>query len=234
MPDQVKLQRLLKIKFKNPDLLTEALTHKSFTAEHHINYDNQRLELLGDAVVQIILTRYLYDRYTELHEGNLTKIRSALANQDTLAVLARKIDLGKYLLLGKGEIELNGQDRDSTLSDAFEAFMGALYLDKGLETATEFFLKIMEKEYPDPSILLQTLNPKGALQEYTQSVGAGVPQYRIVSVSGPDHEPIHKVEVLVRQKVICQAEASGRKQAECLAAKQALQILLKKDEETDE
>lgn len=234
MPDQVKLQRLLKIKFKNPDLLTEALTHKSFTAEHHINYDNQRLELLGDAVVQIILTRYLYDRYTELHEGNLTKIRSALANQDTLAVLARKIDLGKYLLLGKGEIELNGQDRDSTLSDAFEAFMGALYLDKGLETATEFFLKIMEKEYPDPSILLQTLNPKGALQEYTQSVGAGVPQYRIVSVSGPDHEPIHTVEVLVRQKVICQAEASGRKQAECLAAKQALQILLKKDEETDE
>ena len=101
-------------------------------------------------------------------------------------------------------------------------------------TGRDRFLKIMEKEYPDPSILLQTLNPKGALQEYTQSVGAGVPQYRIVSVSGPDHEPIHKVEVLVRQKVICQAEASGRKQAECLAAKQALQILLKKDEETDE
>ena len=229
MADPVKLQRLLKIKFKNLNLLLEALTHKSFAAEHQVPYDNQRLELLGDAVVQIILTRYLYDRYTELHEGNLTKIRSALANQDTLAVFARKINLGSYLLLGKGEIELNGQDRDSTLSDAFEALTGAIYLDKGLETATAFFLKIMEEEYADPSLLLQTLNPKGALQEYTQSIGAGVPQYRIVSVTGPDHEPIHTVEVLVRQKVICQASAPGRKQAECQAAKEALQILHKED-----
>lgn len=229
MADPAKLQRLLKIKFKNKDLLLEALTHKSFAAEHHVPYDNQRLELLGDAVVQIILTRYLFDRYTELHEGNLTKIRSALAKQDTLAVFARKIDLGSYLFLGKGEIELNGQDRDSTLSDAFEAFVGAIYLDKGLETATEFFLKIMEKEYDDPSLLLQSLNPKGALQEYTQSIGAGVPQYRIVSVSGPDHDPVHTVEVLIHQKVICQASASGRKQAECQAAKEALQILHKKE-----
>lgn len=229
MPDPVKLQRVLGLSFQNPALLDEALTHKSFAAEHHVPYDNQRLELLGDAVVQIILTRYLYDRYTDLHEGGLTKLRSALANQDSLARMARSISLGEHLLLGKGEMELHGNDRDSTISDAFESFIGAIYLDMGLEVAEKFFLHILEKEYPDPASLLQDLNPKGALQEYTQSQGAGVPVYKVLSVTGPDHDPVYSVEVYIRQKPVAQASASSRKQAERDAAKAALDLLLKDD-----
>ena len=225
MSDLAKLQRELALPFRDPALCEEALTHKSFAAEHRLKYDNQRLELLGDAVVQIVLTRYLYDRYPALQEGDLTKIRSALANQDSLAALARKISLGSYLLLGHGESELNGQDRDSTLCDAFEAFLGAVYLDSGLDKATEFFLKILLEVYPDPSVLLRDLNPKGALQEYTQQLGAGIPQYRVIAVAGPDHDPVYTVELSVKGRVISVAAASSRKLAEREAARAALETL---------
>ena len=226
--DLVKLQRLLGVRFENNSLLEEAMTHKSYADEHHIPYDNQRLELLGDAVVQIILTRYLFDRYPLLQEGDLTKIRSALANQDSLAAFARDIGLGSYLRLGKGEIELHGQERDSTICDAFESFMGALYLDRGLDAATKLFLEIMERNCPDPSALLQDLNPKGALQELTQQTGAGVPAYKIVDVSGPDHDPVYSVELSIRGQPVCRASASSRKLAERAAARKALDILRNK------
>lgn len=223
--DLEKLQRVLGIRFENSSLLEEALTHKSYADEHHIPYDNQRLELLGDAVVQIILTRYLFDRYPHLQEGDLTKIRSALANQDSLAALARIIQLGTYLRLGKGEIELNGQDRDSTICDAFESFIGALYLDRGLDAATKFLLEILERNCPDPSALLQDLNPKGALQELTQRTGAGTPSYKVVDVSGPDHNPVYSIELSIRGQSVCRASASSRKLAERAAARKALDIL---------
>ncbi|MBR3505778.1 MAG: ribonuclease III, partial [Lentisphaeria bacterium] len=150
MSDLVKLERILGIKFRDEAVYREALTHKSFAAEHQLNYDNQRLELLGDAVVQIILTDYLYRRYKGLQEGDLTKIRSAMVNQDALAQFARDISLGSFLMLGRGELELNGQDRDSTISDAFESLIGAVYLDLGIQAATDLFLPILLKNYPDP------------------------------------------------------------------------------------
>ena len=185
MSDLVKLEHILGIKFRDEAVYKEALTHKSFAAEHQLSYDNQRLELLGDAVVQIILTDYLYRRYTDLQEGDLTKIRSAMVNQDALAQFARGISLGSFLMLGRGELELNGQDRDSTISDAFESLIGAIYLDHGLEVATDLFLSILLKTYPDPAESLHEINPKGILQEYTQQKSQGVPQYRIVAVTGP-------------------------------------------------
>ena len=147
MSDLVKLERILGIKIGNEAVYREALTHKSFAAEHQLGYDNQRLELLGDAVVQIILTDYLYRRYGNLQEGDLTKIRSAMVNQDALAQFARDISLGSFLMLGRGELELHGQDRDSTISDAFESLLGAVYLDQGIEAATKIFLPILLKNY---------------------------------------------------------------------------------------
>ena len=225
MSDLVKLEHVLGIAFHNRHLLKEAMTHKSFAAEHKIPYDNQRLELLGDAVLQIVMTRYLFDRYPDLQEGALTQIRSALVNQDSLAEFARSIDLGHYLMLGKGERELNGSDRDSTISDAFESFTGALYLDQGLEKAQEFFLSILLKHYPDPAETLTTLNPKGALQEYTQKIGAHVPQYKVLSVSGPDHNPRYEVQVSIREIPVASTVASSRKLAERDAAKKALDLL---------
>ena len=234
MSDFVKLERILGIKFRDTAVYREAMTHKSFAAEHQLGYDNQRLELLGDAVVQIILTDYLYRRYTDLQEGDLTKIRSAMVNQDALAQFARDISLGSFLLLGRGELELNGQDRDSTISDAFESLIGAIYLDQGIASAREIFLPILLKNYPDPAECLHEINPKGILQEYTQQKAQGVPQYRVVAVTGPDHAPQYEVEVLIRDKPIARGIARGHKLAEREAARAAVRILLREGADQDE
>ena len=226
MSDFVKLERILGIKFGDLAVYREAMTHKSFAAEHLLAYDNQRLELLGDAVVQIILTDYLYRRYKDLQEGDLTKIRSAMVNQDALAQFARDISLGSFLMLGRGELELNGQDRDSTISDAFESLIGAIYLDHGIKAATDIFLPILLKNYPDPAECLHEINPKGILQEHTQQKAQGVPQYRVVAVNGPAHAPQYEVEVLIRDKVIARGTASSHKLAEREAARAAVRILL--------
>ena len=151
MFDFVKLERVLGVHFRNPGLCREAFTHKSFAAEHDLKYDNQRLELLGDSVVQIVLTEELFKRYPALQEGALTKIRSAIVNQGSLAAFARELSLGEFLMLGKGEIELGGADRDSTISDLFEAYTGALYLDQGLEAARSFLMPLVNRQYPEPS-----------------------------------------------------------------------------------
>ena len=233
MSDLVKLERILGIRFRDESVYKEALTHKSFAAEHQLGYDNQRLELLGDAVVQIVLTDYLYRRYTDLQEGDLTKIRSAMVNQDALAQFARDISLGSFLMLGHGELELNGQDRDSTISDAFEALIGAVYLDLGIKAATDLFLPILLKNYPDPAESLHEINPKGILQEYTQQRSQGVPQYRVVAVTGPAHAPQYEVEVLIKDKVIARGTASSHKLAEREAARAAVHILLHHDGDKD-
>ena len=218
MSEFSKLEAKLGIKFKDPDLCKEAFTHKSFAAEHDLKYDNQRLELLGDAVVQIILTEELFKRYPSLQEGSLTKIRSALVNQDSLARFARDLGLGDNLRLGRGEKEMNGNDRASTLCDLFEALTGAIYLDQGLKTARKFFLDTMDRLVPDPAAVLNDLNPKGSLQEFTQHLGKGVPQYKVLSVSGPDHKPVYEVEVSLHGIAPETASATNRKQAEGLAA----------------
>lgn len=218
MSEISKLEAKLGIIFKDPELCKEAFTHKSFAAEHDLKYDNQRLELLGDAVVQIILTEELFKRYPTLQEGALTKIRSALVNQDSLARFARDLGLGESLRLGRGEKEMNGNDRASTLCDLFEALTGAIYLDQGLEKARGFFLNILNRLVPEPAAVLSDLNPKGSLQEFTQHLGKGVPQYKVLSVSGPDHKPVYEVEVSLHGIAPETASATNRKQAEGLAA----------------
>ena len=199
--------------------------HRSFATEHNIKYDNQRLEFLGDAVLQIILTEYIFKRYPELAEGDLTKIRSALANQSALAQLAVRLDLGNALMLGHGEQETGGRTRESTLSDTMEAVLGAIMLDSDLETARQFYLKLLAETVPDPARMLRDLNPKGALQEFTQSRYGCQPEYHLLSVSGPDHNPVFRVEVRVLGKVITTASANKRKTAEGIAAHEALNIL---------
>ncbi len=220
--DFAKMERCLGIRFQNRELCKEAFTHKSFSAEQNLNYDNQRLELLGDAVVQILMTEELYRRYPELQEGMLTRIRSAFVNQASLSGFARSIHLGDFLLLGKGEAELHGEDRDSTLCDTFEAFIGAVYLDQGLECAREFFLTILNREVPDPQAVLSCLNPKGRLQEFTQHHRIGRPAYEVIDVAGPPHQPVYTVKVMLESCEPEQASASSRKQAECVAAEKML------------
>lgn len=223
--DPVKLQKTLGYTFQNQALLKEALMHRSFATENNITYDNQRLEFLGDAVLQIILTEYLFTRYPDFHEGDLTKLRSALANQDTLALLARDIDLGSALILGRGEIECGGSLRNSTLSDAMEALMAAIMLDSTQAKVREIFLGLLLKRYPNPADLLADLNPKGNLQEYTQQTLGCQPEYRVLSISGPDHNPSFEIEVRINGKAVATGRANKRKIAESKAAKAALELI---------
>ena len=197
--------------------LTEALTHRSDAVENSLSYDNQRLEFLGDAVLEIVLTDYLFRLYPDCDEGAMTKIRSALVREPALARLARKLELGEYLLVGRGEKESGGAGRDSTLADLFEALLGAFYLDAGFEAVKEFITGMFSTEYPDPRSLLHTINPKGLLQEYSQARWGQPPVYTVLRTTGPEHQPVYEVEVSLRGYVAF-GRAASRKQAESSAA----------------
>ena len=185
--------------------------------ENSLSYDNQRLEFLGDAVLEIVLTDYLFRLYPDCDEGAMTKIRSALVREPALARLARKLELGEYLLVGRGEKESGGAGRDSTLADLFEALLGAFYLDAGFEAVKEFITGMFSTEYPDPRSLLHTINPKGLLQEYSQARWAHPPVYTVLRTTGPEHQPVYEVEVSLRGYVAF-GRAASRKQAESSAA----------------
>ena len=198
-------------------LLREALTHRTYAVEHGLKYDNQRLEFLGDAVWEIILTEHLYFLYPDLSEGDMTKIRSALSCETALAEMARDLTLGGYLLIGNGEKECSGNNRDSTLCDLFEAVLGAVYLSTGMEKTRKFVLNIIQKKYPDPAKLLLSLNPKGQLQEFAQSKWKQVPDYRLFRRQGPQHCPFYEVEVSV-SRFTALGSGTSRKLAEVDAA----------------
>lgn len=197
--------------------LTEALTHRSYAVENSLSYDNQRLEFLGDAVLEIVLTEYLFLLYPDCDEGAMTKIRSALASEPALARLARKLELGEYLLVGHGEQESGGIWRDSILADLFEAVIGAFYLDAGFEDVKKFLTGLFSEEFPEPRSLLRTINPKGLLQEYAQARWGQPPVYSVLRTTGPEHLPIYEVEVSLHSHVAF-GRAASRKQAESSAA----------------
>ncbi|MFA7230254.1 MAG: ribonuclease III [Victivallaceae bacterium] len=229
MPEDIeKLKLKINYNFKNKALLREALTHRSYAVESSLKYDNQRLEFLGDSVLQIILTEYLYLQYPSEPEGTMSKIRSAMVQQETLAQLARKFNLGAFLLVGRGEQETGGNDRDSTLSDLFESLLGAYYLDAGIDEVKKFILDVMLEEFPEPIKLLSGLNPKGILQEYSQRKWGMAPEYTVINVTGPDHSPCYEVEVKVN-KVVATGTAKNKKQAESKAAKNAVELIAEFD-----
>lgn len=228
--DIEKLKKQLGIVFRTPALLKEALTHRSYAVENKLSYDNQRLEFLGDAVLEIILTEYLYLLYPQADEGVMTKMRSALAQQESIAHLARSLKLGEYMYIGRGEGTSGGKDRDSTLCDLFEAVLGAVYLDQGLATTRKWVLRLIKNEYPVPHRLLLGLNPKGTLQEYTQHKYGCPPNYQVLSVSGPEHNPSYVVEVKIAKYTV-NGVGGSRRQAEFAAAGDMLKLLAQNDEE---
>lgn len=230
MCDLPTFLKSLNLDVKNPDFYREAFMHKTFATEHDIAYDNQRLEFLGDAVVQIIVTEELFHRYPDMKEGAMTKIRSAMVNQEALATIARNLHLGEYLQLGRGEKEAHGDQRDSTLSDLFEAFMGAIFLDSGMDAARDLLVNYIREHIPEPADIVKSENPKGALQEFTQQRHMGVPKYHVASVTGPEHQPLHRVEVTIPGYEPVSGYAFSRKQAESDAARRLLAILTEEAE----
>lgn len=223
----VKLQKTVGYEFKNPDLLVEALTHPSIAHErgNESNRHNQRLEFLGDAVLQLVLTDRIYKLYPDLPEGKLTQIRAHLANRHTLYQRARAIELGKHLMLGKGEEASGGRERLSNLADAYEALLGSVYLDGGLRAARKFILTQFADEFTNIKQTTPRQNPKGRLQELLQAHSPQGPSYRVVHESGPDHSKHFEAVVEWEGRQIGRGNGSSKKQAETVAAEAALAAL---------
>jgi ribonuclease-3 len=222
-----KLQKTIGYNFKNLDLLNEAVTHPSIAHERggESSPHNQRLEFLGDAILQVILTDRIYKLYTEYPEGKLTQVRAHLANRHTLFRRAQAIELGKYLLLGKGEEASGGRDRLSNLADAYEALLGAVYLDGGLRAARKFIMTQFAEEFANLKQTTPRQNPKGRLQELLQAHSPNGPIYRVGRESGPDHSKYFEMVVEWEGHEIGRGNGSSKKQAETVAAEAALAAL---------
>jgi ribonuclease-3 len=220
------LAKRLGLHFTNLHLLVRAMTHRSYVNENsNAIEDNERLEFLGDAVLDFIVGAWVYNHFPEMQEGDLTRMRSALVRTDTLAEFARQLDLGPALRLGRGELASGGRQRDNLLCATFEALVGAMYLDMGVP-AVEKFVEPMLTESSSKVISQEEIyDPKSTLQEWTQSNKLGTPRYITVSSSGPDHARVFVVEVQVNGQAYGRGEGTSKQVAAQAAAQAALESL---------
>ena len=220
--DWNKIESILGYTFKNEGLLRQALTHPSYALQHHAA-DNQMLEFLGDAVLEICVSRVLYARYPDMQEGQLTRRRALLVREATLAAAARRLGIGAFLLLDHGEELDGGRDKPSILADAMEAVLAAVYLDGGIEAAAAFVDRMMGDYEPKEE---EDRDAKSRLQEFLQAAGESVPQYEIVAEEGPPHARTFTAEVRRADgQLLGRGEGVSKKRAEQQAAEQALMRL---------
>lgn len=213
----------LSLPFNNYFLLSRALTHRSYLNENKDAIeDNERLEFLGDAVLDFIVAEWLYNRYPEKPEGDLTRLRAALVHTDQLAAFARMIDLGKALRLGHGEIQAGGRERATLLCDAFEALVGALYLQGGVEAVNTFTVPLLENVIDEIFMRHMDDDTKSRLQEWAQSQGYSSPRYVLVKEKGPDHAKTFEMEVRIDKKPYGRGTGPSKQTAEKRAAGEAL------------
>ncbi len=219
-------QRLSLPFLDDPYLLTRALTHTSYLNENDdVLDDNERLEFLGDAVLDFVVGAWLFDRRPEMREGELTRARSALVRTEQLAEFARQINLGRAMRLGRGELRTGGYDRPALLCATFEALIGALYLQAGFKAVEEFFNPLLDAV--DDAIIDGTKNndPKSRLQEWTQARKMGIPHYVTISEAGPDHAKVFEIETHINGKVYGKGTGQSKSVATQLAAKATLKML---------
>lgn len=215
----------LKSLFKNQDLLTQALTHKSWVNEHKNQREsNERLEFLGDAILEFIISKELYQKHPDKEEGFLTALRANLVNTQNLANIARKLNVGKVLFLAKGEEDGGGRENPSLLADTVEAIIGAFFLDQGIEPVYEFIKEHIIAEIPE-KLSKPLKDPKSRLQEYIQAKKMPTPKYRVIEESGPDHNKKFVLEVSVEGKKLGEGVGKSKSTAEQKAADNALSRL---------
>lgn len=225
MNNSEKLEEIIGYTFKNKQLLEQALSHSSYANERkHSAASNERLEFLGDSVLSIVVSEYLYTHLRSVAEGDLTKLRASLVCEKSLHVFAEEIHLGDFLLLGKGEENTGGRERPSILADAFEAVIAAIYLDGGMEAAKRHILHFMPKD------IGQSAKPvfddfKTVLQEVVQKNPEEKVEYVLIGEEGPDHNKRFVVEVMLNSQVIGKGRGRSKKEAEQLAAKEALELM---------
>lgn len=226
MEDLNHLMSLLGYTFRDADLLRLALTHPSLLREGEpIPRNNQRLEFLGDAVLQLSLTSELYEKHPDMGEGPLTKARAQMVNRHSLASLGRRLTLGEHLHMSRGESSNGGRQRISCIADAFEAVLGAIFLDAGYETARQFVLRQFAEALNQVSALAVDDNPKGELQETLQAQSTEAPTYELLSASGPDHDRVFECLVRHLGAELGRGTGKNKKEAECQAALVALKTL---------
>lgn len=228
--DPVAILQRLEYTFIDADLLTAALTHRSSSTGAVENFagemDNQRLEFLGDSVLELVISEILYRHQPRLKEGDMSRVRAGLVCETRLAEVAQRIQVGKFLILGPGEASGGGRSKISVLADAVEALLGAIYLDGGLKAATEVALRLWKPYLSQPDSWSDMLaDYKTKLQEETQSQGQGIPLYKLVSANGPAHARLFTMSILVEGVQLATAEAGSKKEAEQLAAQAALSLI---------
>ena len=224
MTDIKRLERKLGVVFRDKSLLQRALTHRSYLNEHpeFPLEDNERLEFLGDAVLDFLTGEYLYHRFPEQREGLLTSLRSVLVRRNTLADFARQWDLGRHLMMGHGEVETGGRNRSATLCATFEAVVGALYLDQGIDSVQDLMEPLIVPQITRTLRERLDKDPKSSLQELAQGQLHQTPRYRTVSESGPDHAKEFTVEATIGGEVYGEGKGYSKQQAAQEAARAAL------------
>jgi ribonuclease-3 len=211
------LERKLKINFKNKELLQQALTHKSYAHMSGIKEDNERLEFLGDSVLNLVISEHLYHRYPAYDEGKLTKLKSSLVNRKSLLLWAKKLSLGDYLLISEEEEGAGGRQRASLLSNALEAIIGAIYQDQDWDKAKKFILEQISTLKG-----IRKVDYKSSLQELVQKKYRILPEYKVKTESGPAHKKFFEIEVKVKSRTFGRGTGWSKKTAEQVAAKKAL------------
>lgn len=219
--DLTQLQDTLKYRFKDPNLLSLALTHRSRSADNY-----ERLEYLGDSILGYVVAKALFNRFSDASEGKLSRMRAVIVQQKSLAIVARDLNLGQYLLLGEGEQKSGGHRRDSILSDVYEAIIGAITIDASLDQSEQFILKTLGNKLDSLSEDVIYKDSKSQLQELLQQYGNSLPDYEVIEVNGPSHHQVFTVSCFVAylDKTFI-ASDNSRKRAEQQAAEQALKLV---------
>ncbi len=224
MKDFKTFQQTIQLQFTDLDLLRQAFTHRSYLNEHRgeLKGHNERLEFLGDAVLELISTHFLYDKYPDKPEGELTAYRAAMVNAVTCAELAHEIGMNDFLLLSRGEAKDTGRARNILLANAFEALVGAIYLDQGYEAAKQFITKHLFPKID--AIVREKLwqDAKSALQERAQETDGVTPSYAVIKETGPDHDKHFIVGVYIKDSLIAEGSGKSKQEAEQSAAREAL------------
>jgi ribonuclease-3 len=222
--DYSSLLKKLSLRFNNPDLLNEAFTHKSFVneVEDPSVRSNERLEFLGDAVLELVITKHIFQDYPDSEEGELTAMRSALVRGKNLSTVARNLELGQYLILSKGEFNSKGQNKGYILANLVEAVIGAIYLDQGMPKAAEFILKNIYAMLPDILAQEAHIDSKTKFQELSQEKLSQTPEYKLIKEFGPDHSKKFTMGAFLNNNLIAEGTDSSKQKAEQIAARNAL------------
>lgn len=220
----IELQKVIGLSFNNLSNLKCAISHSSYVNELKVNkWENyERLEFLGDAVLELITSNFLYTNHPDMPEGEMSKLRASLVCESSLAFTAKKMEIGKYILLGKGEDSSGGRNRNSLLSDVFEAIIGAVYLEFGFETAKEYVERVLLNDISENQIFVDS---KSRMQIYVQARGGMELEYRVIEEKGPDHDKHFVVGLFINKEEFGRGEGHNKKEAEQIAAYNAIKFL---------